>query len=192
MKLKTLALLGSTGSIGQSTLDIIKKTNTFKVVLIIANSNYSKILSQIKIYKPKIAVVRNLKTYLRIKKISNLKKIIILNNIDSIEKYIQKIDITVSAIPGLAGLEPTLKFIKLSKKVLLANKESIVCGWKLIKKDIGLNTKLVRHKLNKFDPKKSTGTYQKILKFLKIKKYNFTKLEKGLNSSIEYIKQDIL
>ena len=74
MKLKTLALLGSTGSIGQSTLDIIKKTNTFKVVLIIANSNYSKILSQIKIYKPKIAVVRNLKTYLRIKKFQILKK----------------------------------------------------------------------------------------------------------------------
>jgi len=144
MKLKTLALLGSTGSIGQSTLDIIKKTNTFKVVLIIANSNYSKILSQIKIYKPKIVVVRNLKVYLRIKKISNLKKIIILNNINSIEKYIQKIDITVSAIPGLAGLEPTLKFIKLSKKVLLANKESIVCGWKLIKKEATkYSTKLV-------------------------------------------------
>ena len=144
MKLKTLALLGSTGSIGQSTLDIIKKTNTFKVVLIIANSNYSKILSQIKVYKPKIVVIRNLKAYLRIKKTLNLKKIIILNNINSIEKYIQKIDITVSAIPGLAGLEPTLKFIKLSKKVLLANKESIVCGWKLIKKEATkYNTKLV-------------------------------------------------
>ena len=144
MKLKTIALLGSTGSIGQSTLDIIKKTNTFKVVLIIANSNYSKILSQIKVYKPKIVVIRNLKAYLRIKKTLNLKKIIILNNINSIEKYIQKIDITVSAIPGLAGLEPTLKFIKLSKKVLLANKESIVCGWKLIKKEATkYNTKLV-------------------------------------------------
>ena len=144
MKLKTIALLGSTGSIGQSTLDIIKKTNTFKVVLIIANSNYSKILSQIKSYKPKIVIIRNLKAYLRIKKTLNLKKIIILNNINSIEKYIQKIDITVSAIPGLAGLEPTLKFIKLSKKVLLANKESIVCGWKLIKKEATkYNTKLV-------------------------------------------------
>ena len=144
MKLKTIALLGSTGSIGQSTLDIIKKTNTFKVVLIIANSNYSKILSQIKSYKPKIVIIRNLKAYLRIKKTLNLKKIIILNNINSIEKYIQKIDITVSAIPGLAGLEPTLKFIKLSKKVLLANKESIVCGWKLIKKEATkYSTKLV-------------------------------------------------
>ena len=74
MKLKTIALLGSTGSIGQSTLDIIKKTNTFKVVLIIANSNYSKILSQIKVYKPKIVVIRNLKAYLRIKKTLILKK----------------------------------------------------------------------------------------------------------------------
>ena len=52
MKSKTIALLGSTGSIGESTLSIIKKTKTFKVVLILANSNYSKILSQIKIFKP--------------------------------------------------------------------------------------------------------------------------------------------
>ena len=43
MKLKTIAVLGSTGSIGESTLAIIKKTNKFKVILIIANSNYLKI-----------------------------------------------------------------------------------------------------------------------------------------------------
>ena len=64
--------------------------------------------------------------------------------------------------------------------------------FKLIKKNIGANPKLIRRKIKKFDPKKSAGTYKKILKFLKIKKYSFTKLEKGLNSSTEYIKQSIL
>ena len=143
MKLKTVALLGSTGSIGETTLDIIKNTKNFKVELIIANSNYLKILSQIKIFKPNIVVVNNYKVYLKIKK-KKLNKIIILNNIFNLEKYIKKIDITVSAIPGIAGLEPTLKFIKLSKKILLANKESIVCGWKLIKKNsLKYKTKLI-------------------------------------------------
>ena len=144
MKLKTIAVLGSTGSIGESTLAIIKKTNKFKVILIIANSNYLKILSQIKIFKPKVVVVNNLQVFLKIKKINKLKKTIILNNTNNINKYIKKIDTTVSAIPGIAGLEPTLYFIKISQKVLLANKESIVCGWNLIKKNaLKYKTKLV-------------------------------------------------
>ena len=68
MKLKTIALLGSTGSIGQSTLDIIKKTNQFKVVLIIANSNYKKILFQIKTFIPLIVIINNYTVYSKIKK----------------------------------------------------------------------------------------------------------------------------
>ena len=68
MNLRSIALLGSTGSIGLSTLEIIKKTNNFKVVLLMANTNYEKILSQIKIFKPKIVIISNLKVYLKIKK----------------------------------------------------------------------------------------------------------------------------
>jgi len=144
MKQKTIAILGSTGSIGQTTLEIIKKTNKFKVILIFANKNYVKIISQIKIFKPKIVVINDLKTYLKIKKIKKYKKIIFLNNIINVNKYIRKIDITVSAIPGIAGLEPTIVFTKLSKKILIANKESIVCGWDLIKKNANkYNTELV-------------------------------------------------
>jgi 1-deoxy-D-xylulose-5-phosphate reductoisomerase len=144
MNLKTIALLGSTGSIGTSTLDIVKKTKKFKVVLIMANSNFLKIISQIKIFKPKIVIVSDIKVFLKIKKVAKFKKIIILNNIYNINNYIKKIDITVSAIPGINGLEPTINFIKLSKKILLANKESIVCGWELIKKNsLKYNTKLV-------------------------------------------------
>ena len=135
MKKKTIAILGSTGSIGQTTLQIIKETNKFKVILIIANTNYVKIVSQIKIFKPKIVIINDLKTYTKIKQINKYKKTIFLNSIIDIKKYIKKIDITVSAIPGIAGLEPTIAFTKLSKKVLLANKESIVCGWELIKKN---------------------------------------------------------
>ena len=144
MKMQTVAVLGSTGSIGQSTLEIVKKTKKFKVVLIFANTSYFKIISQIKIFKPKIVIINNLKVYQKIKKFKKFKKLIILNNIINIEKYLKKVDITISAIPGIAGLEPTLAFIKLSKKLLIANKESIVCGWNLIKKAIRKhNTDLV-------------------------------------------------
>ena len=112
MKFKTIAILGSTGSIGETTLEIIKKTNKFKVILIIANSNYLRILSQIKTFKPKIVIINNFKVYSKIKKIYKLKKTIILNTVSTIEKYIKKVDITVSAIPGISGLEPTLVFTK--------------------------------------------------------------------------------
>ena len=56
--------------------------------------------------------------------------------------------------------------------------------FKLVKKKIGFNSKIIRRKLDKFDPKKSFGTYAKIIKYLGLKKYNFTKLENGLNKTI--------
>jgi 1-deoxy-D-xylulose-5-phosphate reductoisomerase len=145
MKKKTIAILGSTGSIGQSTLDIVRKTKEFKVEIIVANKNYSKITKQIKIFKPKIVIINNEKVYLNIKKKYKSKTITILNNTKNLNEHIRKkIDVTVSAIPGIAGLEPTILFTKISKKILLANKEAIICGWHLIKKNsIKYKTELV-------------------------------------------------
>jgi len=144
MKKKTIAVLGSTGSIGKSTLDIVKKVNQFKVELIFANKNYSQIIKQIKIFKPKVVIINNKKVYLSVKKKYKNKNIVILNNIVNLQEHIKKVDITVSAIPGIAGLEPTILFTKISKKILLANKEAIICGWNLIKKNsIKYNTELV-------------------------------------------------
>jgi len=60
--------------------------------------------------------------------------------------------------------------------------------FKLIKKKIGSNPKIIRRKLDKFDPKKSLGTYKKIIKYLNLKKYNFTKIENGLNKTIHSMK----
>ena len=144
MKKKTIAILGSTGSIGQSALRIVKKSNEFKVQLLAANKNYLKIINQLNVFKPNIFIINNKNIFLKIKKKYYNKKIIILNSIDNVQKYIKKIDITVSAIPGIAGLKPTILFTKISKKILLANKESIICGWQLIKKNsIRYKTELV-------------------------------------------------
>ncbi len=60
--------------------------------------------------------------------------------------------------------------------------------YKIIKKKIGTNPKIIRHKLDKYDPKKSSGTYKKMFKYLNLKKNNFTKLENGLTKTIHSMK----
>ena len=130
---KNISILGSTGSVGLSTLKIIdKKKNFFRIILLAANNNYRLICDQIKKYKPKYFIVNNFKVYLKVKKKFKNKRVKIFNNFEEIN--LKKLDLSVAAIPGVAGLEPTLLFIKLSKKILIANKESIICGWNLMKK----------------------------------------------------------
>ena len=130
---KNISILGSTGSVGLSTLKIIdKKKNFFRIILLAANNNYRLICDQIKKYKPKYFIMNNFKVYLKVKKKFKNKRVKIFNNFEEIN--LKKLDLSVAAIPGVAGLEPTLLFIKLSKKILIANKESIICGWNLMKK----------------------------------------------------------
>jgi len=131
---KKICILGSTGSIGVSTLEIISKDKkNFDVVLLSGNSNYKLLISQAKIFKPKYIYSNNLFLTKKIKHFCNNNKIEIINNLNLLKKI--KFDITVSAISGIAGLLPTLNIIKFSKKLLIANKESIICGWKFIIKE---------------------------------------------------------
>jgi 1-deoxy-D-xylulose-5-phosphate reductoisomerase len=140
---KIISILGSTGSIGLSTLSIIdKKKNFFKVNLLTANKNYTSICNQIVKYKPNFFVINNKLIFEKVKKKFSNKKVKIFNNFNF--KMLKKSDITISAIPGLAGLKPTILMIKLSKKLLIANKESIICGWNIIKKkSITHRTKII-------------------------------------------------
>ena len=133
---KKISILGATGSIGLNTFNIIdKKRSDFKIKLLSANRNYNLIYKQIKKYLPDFYIINNQKIFNKIKKKfgKNHYKVKILNNIDQVKNNLN-CDLTVAAIPGLAGLYPTLKMIKLSKKILIANKESIICGWDLIKR----------------------------------------------------------
>jgi len=131
---KFISILGSTGSVGLTTLSIIdKKRNLFKPYLFSANKNYSLIIAQIKKYNPNYFIINDIKTFKKIKEKFKNSKTKILNNFDLINST-KKSDITISAIPGIAGLEPTIILIKSSKKILIANKESVICGWNIIKK----------------------------------------------------------
>tara|TARA_B100001057_G_scaffold296224_1_gene296360 strand:- start:4851 stop:6014 length:1164 start_codon:yes stop_codon:yes gene_type:complete len=129
---KLISILGSTGSIGLTTLSIVdKKPKYFKPYIFSANKNYRLICLQIKKYKPTFFFIKNEKIFEKIKKKFKSNRTKIINNFDI--KYFSNVsNITVLAIPGIAGLSPTLTMIKKSKKILIANKESIICGWNLI------------------------------------------------------------
>ena len=137
MKFK-IAILGSTGSIGDNTLDIIRKDRKkFEVVLLTANKNYKKLIKQAKDFKVKNILIYNDKYYEYLKEKFKNKKINIFSGKNKLnEIFNKKIDYTMCAISGLDGLKPTLEAIKFSKTIGIANKESIICGWYLIKKKL--------------------------------------------------------
>tara|TARA_B100001029_G_C15023211_1_gene431947 strand:- start:131 stop:1300 length:1170 start_codon:yes stop_codon:yes gene_type:complete len=137
---KKIAILGSTGSIGRASLNIFEKDlKNFDIFLLSANSNHSLISKQIKKYKPKFFFINDIKVFKKIKRKNKINKVKIFNKFSDINLNKFKFDITISAIVGIAGLEPTIKFSYLSKKILLANKESVICGWHLLKKVLKKN-----------------------------------------------------
>ena len=137
--MKKIAIFGSTGSIGSSLLKIIKNDQkNFKIELLTANKNYKKLINQVKFFKIKNVIITNQSSFLKVKKIFRNKKINIYNNYDLLNKIFkkQKVDYILNAISGLDGLNPTLKTIKFTKNIAIANKESIICGWTLIQKEL--------------------------------------------------------
>ena len=139
--IKKIAILGSTGSIGKITANIIKKDiKNFEVFLLTSNNNYQDLLKQAKELNPKNLVINNKNHYLYLKKKLKNKKINIFNNFQTFKnQFKKKIDYTMCAISGLAGLKPTLDSIKFSKTVGIANKESLICAWNLIKEQLKKN-----------------------------------------------------
>ena len=134
---KKLAILGSTGSIGKTLIEIIKKNKKdFKVILLTANKNYEEILKQAKILSVKNLIITDNESYLKLKR-KKIKNIRVFNNYDCFNIiFKKKIDYVMSSISGIYGLDPTTKIIKHTKKIAIANKESIICGWHLIKKNL--------------------------------------------------------
>ena len=136
---KKIAILGSTGSIGKSLLNIIKKDKkNFDITLLSANNNINELFKQVKYFNVKNIIITNKEKFDLAKKRFNKKKIKIYNDFKSIDKILnnQKIHYTMNAVSGLDGLDPTLRIIKFTKSIAIANKESIICGWNLIKKKL--------------------------------------------------------
>ena len=138
---KKIVILGSTGSIGKSLLKIIKKDKeNFQIKLLSANKNYKELFKQAKLFKVKNLIITNKKSYNKMIAKKKSDKIKIFNNFESFKKIFRnKIDYTMSSIVGLDGLEPTINIIKYTKTLAVANKESIICGWNLINKELKKN-----------------------------------------------------
>jgi len=134
---KNLAILGSTGSIGKSLIEIIKKDKKkFNIILLSANKNYKDILKQAKIFNVENLIITDKDSFLKLKK-KKIGKTKIFNNYESFNIiFKKKIDYVLSSISGVDGLEPTVKIIKHTKKIAIANKEAIICWWHLIRKNL--------------------------------------------------------
>jgi 1-deoxy-D-xylulose-5-phosphate reductoisomerase len=141
---KKLAILGSTGSIGKSLLDIVKNDkDNFEICLLTAKKNYKSIIEQAKYFNVKNIIITDYKFYKISKSENKNRNINIYNNFDDFEKiFKKKMDYVMSSIIGIDGLYPTIKIIKHTKKIVIANKEAIICGWNLIKKELKKNNTL--------------------------------------------------
>ena len=138
---KKIAILGSTGSIGKILLNVVNKNkNFFKVVLLTANKDHKTLYTQAKKYGVKNLIITNDVSYKILQKKCKKTDINVYNNFNILNKiFKRKVDYTMNSIVGFAGLKPTLEIIKFTKKIAIANKESIICGWNLIKKKSILN-----------------------------------------------------
>ena len=138
--MKKIAIFGSTGSIGSSLLKIIKDDKkNFKIELLTANKNYKKLIKQAKLFNVKNIIISDNNSFLITTKLLKNSNINVFKNFDSLNKIFninKKIDYSMCAISGFQGLKPTLDIIRFTKTIAIANKESIICGWNLIKKDL--------------------------------------------------------
>ena len=136
---KKIAILGSTGSIGKNTLEIIDKDKkNFQILLLSTNKNIKKIFEQAKKFKVKNIIINDFDNFIKAKKLHKNSKRKIFNNFECFDKIFKKksIDYSMISISGLDGLKPTLKLARYSKNLAVVNKESLICGWSLIQKEL--------------------------------------------------------
>ena len=138
---KTIAILGSTGSIGKTVLKIINKDKKkFKILLLTANENYKELLKQTRQFEVRNVIITNKNAHDKFVELNKNPKIKIFNDFKKIRHITsKKIDYSMSSIVGLKGLEPTIELIRCSKVIAIANKESIICGWNIIDYELKKN-----------------------------------------------------
>ncbi len=141
---KKIAILGSTGSIGKSLLKVISKNKkNYEIKLLTSNKNYKLLLKQAREFKVKNLLIRDENKFNIVKK-KYSKKYNIFNNYSEFNKIFNtKMDYVMNSIVGFSGLEPTIKIIRFTKKIAIANKESVLCGWNLINNELKKNKTII-------------------------------------------------
>ncbi len=133
--MKKIAILGSTGSIGTQTLDIVRNySEELQVVALAAGSNVELLEKQIREFQPKVVAMWSEKAALELKqRISDL-KVEVLNGMEGLLAIavLSEVEVLVTAIVGMIGIRPTIEAIKAGKDIALANKETLVCAGHII------------------------------------------------------------
>lgn len=137
--MRKISILGVTGSIGTQTLDVIRKSNgELKLVGVTANTSVGKVIEIIEEFNPSYVAMMDERSSQEIKSycIENNKSIKVLSGIEGLNKIasLDEIDMVVTSVVGMIGLEPTMKAIEAKKDIALANKETLVVAGEIVMK----------------------------------------------------------
>ncbi|MBQ5560739.1 MAG: 1-deoxy-D-xylulose-5-phosphate reductoisomerase [Lachnospiraceae bacterium] len=132
--MKKIAILGSTGSIGTQTLDVVRNNKDLEVVALVAGSNIDLMEQQIKEFHPKMVSIWDEKKAEELKKRINTSEVTVLSGMDGMIACAteKEVEIVVAAVVGMIGILPTVEAIKAGKDIALANKETLVCAGHII------------------------------------------------------------
>lgn len=134
--MKRISILGSTGSIGTQTLDIVRANNDLEVVAIAASTSIEALEKQIREFKPKLVCAYNEKAARELKvRVADI-DVKVVSGMDGLIEcaVISEADIVVTAFVGMIGIRPTLEAIKSGKDIALANKETLVTAGHIVMK----------------------------------------------------------
>ena len=132
--MKKIAILGSTGSIGTQTLEIVRENKDIEVLGIAARDNIQLLEKQIREFSPKVAAVWSEEKALELRSMVADTDTEIVSGMDGLIRVstLPKVEILVTAIVGMIGIRPTMEAIRAGKDIALANKETLVTAGHLI------------------------------------------------------------
>lgn len=129
--MKKIVLLGSTGSIGRQSLEVVAAKEDFKVTVLSCHSNDALLAEQIQTFHPEAVVVTHPDAYKRIAR-SFGEKIQVFKDWQALDSFMAEADVVLAAVMGAAGIEPVLLALSFGKTVALANKETLVAAGDLV------------------------------------------------------------
>ena len=132
--MKCVSILGSTGSIGRQTLDIISRLDGIRVAALTAGTNVDRMVAQCRQFRPELAVMATQEAAVALKALLGDMPIRVRYGEGGLEEAatLTDVDCVITAVVGMVGLKPTLAAIRAGKRIGLANKETLVCAGELV------------------------------------------------------------
>lgn len=135
MKSKRLVVLGSTGSVGTQALEVVHEhSDQFSVYALTANKNVQLLAEQVRIFHPKVVVIRDESLYAELKNALAGTSVQVKTGAEALKEVVQheEVDMVLTAMVGASGLEPTIAAIEAGKDIALANKETLVIAGEIV------------------------------------------------------------